>query len=292
MKPVSSDSLARIGRAQRERLFHVEFCALFLGEVRRAQLMQRFGIAEAAATRDIALYRGMAPENLSFDARHKLYRPSPAMTPLFAHDAQASLVALADGLGDDAAVPPLPHVRAERPVRPTALSLDVVAAVSQAIAAQTSLDVEYISTRSGRARRTIAPHALVDNGLRWHVRAFDAGAGAFRDFLLGRMGSPRRGEAAPEAADREHDEQWMRIVRLELKPHPRIAHPDAIVADFGMRQGRLELKLRAALVGYVARAWGIDTSSDASAPPDAFPVWLANRETLYDVESLSFAPGA
>lgn len=44
------DTLEQIGQSQRDRLFHIEFCALFLGLVRRADLMARFGVAQAAAT--------------------------------------------------------------------------------------------------------------------------------------------------------------------------------------------------------------------------------------------------
>jgi hypothetical protein len=42
----------------RERLVFIDFRCTFLGELRRADLMQRFGIGSAAATRDIAQYRG------------------------------------------------------------------------------------------------------------------------------------------------------------------------------------------------------------------------------------------
>ena len=50
----------------------------------------------------------------------------------------------------------------------------------------------------------------------------------------------------------DQDIQWTRIVELELVPHPaNVQHPDAIEADYGMSDGVLRLKARAALAGYV-----------------------------------------
>ena len=36
---------------------------------------------------------------------------------------------------------------------------------------------------SGKTQRVIVPFALVDTGLRWHVRAYDRKRNGFRDFL-------------------------------------------------------------------------------------------------------------
>ena len=49
--------LEDINQAQQERLFHIDFKLRFLGAVNRNDLVSRFGIKVAAATRDIALYK-------------------------------------------------------------------------------------------------------------------------------------------------------------------------------------------------------------------------------------------
>ncbi|MBT9100246.1 hypothetical protein KFZ76_21335 [Methylovulum psychrotolerans] len=51
------NGLDHLSRAQRERLAYIEFRLYFLGEARRQDLIQRFGIAPAVATRDFAQYR-------------------------------------------------------------------------------------------------------------------------------------------------------------------------------------------------------------------------------------------
>ena len=49
-----------LGQAQRERLAYIDFRLYFLGEVSRADIASRFGVAPAGATRDLAVYREAA----------------------------------------------------------------------------------------------------------------------------------------------------------------------------------------------------------------------------------------
>lgn len=58
---------------QRERLFYIEFLAVFSGQVTRKDLVGRFGISEPAATKDLALYVDLAPGMLDYDLRKKCY---------------------------------------------------------------------------------------------------------------------------------------------------------------------------------------------------------------------------
>lgn len=58
---------ASLGQAQRERLAYIDFHLYFLGEVSRADISSRFGVAPAGATRDLAVYREAAPKNIVFD---------------------------------------------------------------------------------------------------------------------------------------------------------------------------------------------------------------------------------
>ena len=50
-----------INQTQKERLSHIDFKANFLGTIGRNDLVSRFGIKQAAATRDITLYKDIAP---------------------------------------------------------------------------------------------------------------------------------------------------------------------------------------------------------------------------------------
>ncbi|HUX65502.1 MAG TPA: WYL domain-containing protein, partial [archaeon] len=62
----STSPLGKLSQTQRERLAFIEFRLYFLGEVGRTDLMQRFGVAPAGATRDFALYKELFPNNVAF----------------------------------------------------------------------------------------------------------------------------------------------------------------------------------------------------------------------------------
>ena len=100
---------------QRERLFHIDFKLYFLGELRRADVVERFETAPAGATRDIAQYREIAPENLELDSTTKTYRPTPEFVPLFEHQPQRVLTALSQGFGEGLGDQLQPMVRATMP---------------------------------------------------------------------------------------------------------------------------------------------------------------------------------
>jgi hypothetical protein len=50
-----NDKLAELTQSQRDRLAFIELRVRFVGEIRRQDLVGRFGIQSAAATRDLAL---------------------------------------------------------------------------------------------------------------------------------------------------------------------------------------------------------------------------------------------
>jgi predicted DNA-binding transcriptional regulator YafY len=288
---MAKEALDEVGQAQRERLFHIEFRAFFLGRLSRGDLIRRFGVKEAAATRDIALYRALAPGNLAFDGSTKTYLCAETFSPLFRHPPEQTLTAIAEGVGDDAVAETGPHVRTERPLRLNHPPIEIIAAVTRAIAERRPLRVDYLSLSSGLAERVICPFALVDTGVRWHARAFDRRSGEFRDFVLTRI---ERAELLPGAVapqeDREADDQWTRMVELELAPHPGVARPEAIARDYGMENGLLRVRMRAALVGYALLRLSVDATEDHRLSPDRHQLWLRNTPALYGVGNLAIAP--
>lgn len=174
-------------------------------------------------------------------------------------------------------------------VRP---DMGVLGAITRAICAKKAVRVNYLSLSSGSRKREIVPLALADNGLRWHVRSYDRERKRFSDFVLTRIANAQ--EVDDEVDEHEllaADEQWARMVDLEIVPHPGVKWPRAVEADYAMEGGALRVKTRAALAGYVLRRWGIDSTDDHRLDPSSHHLWLRNPQTLYGVESASLAPG-
>lgn len=279
-------------QAQRERLAFLELRAFFTGELRRSDIEARFGIKPAASSRDLALYREIAPDNLEYDMAGRCYRPSKSFHPVFDFNADRVLAWLLQGFGDGLDLGLKQAAPCEGPGQLTRPDLSVLGAVTRSICARRPIRISYLSLTSGNKRREAVPVALADNGLRWHVRAFDREKGRFADFVLTRISKVQElADAAAESELLPSDEQWARMVEMELVPHPGLDHVEAIEADYGMTDGVLRLKTRAALAGYVLRRWNVDSSSGHVLHPSSHHLWLRNPQSLYAVESAALAPG-
>ncbi|HXG29071.1 MAG TPA: WYL domain-containing protein [Nevskiales bacterium] len=290
---MSTERLPEMTQAQRDRLAFVELRLRFIGEIRRQDLVTRFGIQAAAATRDIAQYKALAPGNMEYDTKGKVYVRAAWFRPLFDFPPERVLVWLTRGYGDGEPIRWKGAVAHDGTGLPEKLDLELLSVLTRAIHRGAAVEVSYRALSSGLTTREIVPFALADSGLRWHVRAFDRKSGEFRDFVLGRLDDARIVTGA--VADHEkpdQDIQWNRITELELVPHPaNVQHPDTIEAEYGMEGGVLKVRARAAMAGYLLRRWNVDCTEDHSLKGSEYHLWLRNRQALYGVTNLVLAPG-
>ena len=285
--------LERLPLVQRERLSHIDFKLYFLGELRRADVVERFETGPAGATRDIAQYREIAPENLDLDQATKIYRPTPAFSPLFEHSPQRVLTALSQGFGEGIGDQLRPMVRCEFPNMLCLPKMSVLAPITRAINRGKAVRLGYTSVDSGWTERELVPLALVNIGTRWHVRAFDRKSREFRDFVFTRMETPTVLEDSPVLAEEtsENDDQWNRIIELELVPHPKHPRPEVVRLDYDLPpDGILNVRVRAATAGYMLRRWTVDCSPDHSLEGLEYALWLRDPLALYG-SNVYLAPG-
>lgn len=283
----------KLTHAQRERLAYIDLRAEFMGEVRRADLVSRFGIQTAAATRDLADYRAIAGRNLEYRSDSKAYVCSDLFRPVFDLPVERILNWLASGYGELGGPAARPIVASAGTSLPAQVRRAVLSTITRAINRQRAVQVSYRALSSGLTTRQIVPFAIADSGLRWHVRAYDRRSGEFRDFVLGRFEDARQLDGVPtDKESPDHDIQWSRIAELELVPHPaNVQHPDSIEAEYGMVDGVLQARVRAAMAGYLLRRWNVDCTKDHSLRGGEYHLWLRNREALYGVKNLVLAPG-
>ena len=263
-----------------------------MGEIGRPDLTNRFGVAPAGATRDLALYRKIAPQNIEFDGSRKTYRIGGDFAPIFEHAPQRVLSALSLGFGDGVNTDLQPLLSCESPSVLSSPQMDVLAPVCRAIHAKRPVAIQYHSMSNGKSERVIVPFALVDTGLRWHVRAFDRKTEEFRDFVITRIEAPKLLDEEAKANERQdNDIQWMRIVELDLVPHPRLSRPEIVRKDYGMRNGSKQMRVRAAVAGYMLLRWSVDASPDHSLKDEQYRLWLSDPLAMQGVENAKLAPG-
>lgn len=133
--------------------------------------------------------------------------------------------------------------------------------ILRAIREKLAIDIGYISLSSpDYLDRIIEPHALIFDGLRWHVRAYCRKNQAFRDFTLSRFNGVAdfEGKATHTV---EKDELWNTNVDVVIEADPRFnpQQKRIIEQDFQMINGQKVIATRAAFVNYLLRRLRIDS---------------------------------
>jgi hypothetical protein len=140
---MTAEQLPTLSQAQRDRLAFIEMRLRFFGEIRRQDLVERFDIQSAAATRDLALYKDLASRNIDYDAKAKCYVLGDGFEPVFDFPPERVLAWLTQGFGDGEPSALKCTVVSEIPSRLTHPDLDVLASVTRAIHLCRPLRIEY-----------------------------------------------------------------------------------------------------------------------------------------------------
>ena len=284
--------LDSISFAQKQRLAYIDFCLLFKGAIYRQDLINRFQVGLSAGSRDFGIYKELAPDNLSYDSREKRYFQTSQFKPVFEHDARRTLNKLANDISDGFDAIGDIHFPVEAPSSLNVPDIFIVARLVQAILNNKAVSVIYTSLSSGSNARELVPHSIVDNGLRWHVRAFDRKSQSFRDFVLTRISKVTIKDTPNDDESAQADTEWQRLIPLQLVPHPKnVEHPTAIEMDYGMENKQLLIEVRAAMAGYLLRRWNVDCTELGTLKGPEYQLWLQNRFTLNNVQNLAIAPG-
>lgn len=284
--------LEKLNYAQRERLAFIDFCLQFFGQIARADLINHFKTGLASCSRDLTLYRQIAPHNLELKHEDKQYYRTNEFQPVFNHNPEAVLSSLCRGFGDGLSNGSQPSEHCFDATRLIHPDSNVIATLMRAINNKTTVRCDYVSLTSGEGARIIIPHSIVNNGQRWHVRAFDGKSGEFRDFVCTRL--QNISEIYQPVSDNQladNDLSWNNIINVELRVHPSIKHKKAVELDYNMSNGLLHLEVREAVLGYLMRQWNVDCSLDASLAGNELHLWLANIKELQGIDSMAIAPG-
>ncbi|VAW66004.1 FIG00640418: hypothetical protein [hydrothermal vent metagenome] len=284
--------------ASRQRLQFIEIMAYYTGTISRSTLARAYGISDPAATKDLKLYNDLAPGNLEYNPSLFSFVPAAPFDEVFADLRPArvlpmfaqNLLSVDNPSGNE----PIYGISVEAlpfPVRLPEKAL--LAQIIRAIKTKSQLKVNYhsLSQRGDETSRNnefqpdelriIEPHALINNGLRWHVRAYSQQTYDFRDFVLSRFTQAEKLELAAESSQ-NYDDDWMELIALKLQPHPGLSGKQrtALDYDYRVQNGIIELEVRRALVGYLLQQMKVDTSVDHSQNPSAYQLVVSNRDEI------------
>ena len=129
---------------------------------------------------------------------------------------------------------------------------------------QLTLEVDYgsLSDADNFDGRIIAPHSIVMDGLRAHVRAFCFKNNAYRDFIVGRFRSmPVIEDKAAADIGAEFDHNWNTRVDLIICADPSLSGSQRqnIEMEYQMLNGQCVVETPIALLPYVMKRLRLDT---------------------------------
>ena len=252
---------------QQRQAFHaIELVLQWEGRLNTSHLMKLLAITRQSSSRLINDYKARYPEHLTYNASLKCYEPTEQSRPtLFSAGLENYINLMADRFcdyGSDAVGESTVLRMVSGHHSPSSL---IVRPIIQAIRHQLRLDVAYASiTSPDFEERIICPHTLINDGHRWHVRAWCEKNQDYRDFVLTRIRNVFDAEGK-SLHGREHDQGWNTWVTFSIEPDPRLdaARRRIVAMDYGMTvdvSGNLtrEYSVRAALLIYWLQQLRVD----------------------------------
>jgi len=267
--------------ATEQRFQFIEYQAFWLGSLNRVDLTSHFGISVPQASKDIAAYQSLYPQNIKYNHSEKRYFVTKEFAPHFielkpdvflngllreADDGQAPVLLPTEGI-------PIP----KRLIDPLVLQH-----LNECIANNQSVEINYQSMSPGKPDalwRRITPHSFATDGLRWHTRAYCHIDQKFKDFLLSRcLGSREPGASAASVHD---DIYWNKSFEIHLVPNPALSasQKKVVATDYGMRDARLTVSTRMAMLYYFEKRLRLDVAHLMDDPGEC-PVIIENKSAF------------
>jgi len=272
---------------QRLRFRMIEIIALWEGRLTTNHLCKSFNIGRQQASRDINVYIAEhAPENLEYDRKLKGYKPTATFKPRFCEgviDEYLHLLHRNKELGNTLELLNMQSAGIELLSVPTRhIKPEIMRTLLRAAREQLRVDVEYLSLSNNQPQgRIIVPHTLVNDGIRWHLRAWCEATESYRDFVLSRFrGIPELMTPSPHGATQ--DEHWQTHVTICIAANPHLNEEQKriIEEDYGMSFGEYRFEQRAALVQYTIDHLQVYYGDNPEINPLSIPLVLVNKNEL------------
>lgn len=280
----SEASLSSLKWDVHQRLTLLEATVFWTGELVTGFLTNTFSISRVQATKDIALYLSLRPDNLRYDRSLKRYLITEQFQPLLITGSPHECLQVLQT--SQSTAPPvvtlisnLPTIEVLAP--PTRrIDVTVLRPVLQAARFGLVLEIVYQSmTTPEPSIRNVLPHTLIFDGWRWHMRAFSYSHNEFRDFVLARV--HRAKVIGKPPASGPVDTLWETSLTVEVGPHQGLSDTQklAVERDYGMVDGKFSTTVRAALLPYLLLAMRLGPD-DLQREATTQQIVLLNRDEL------------
>lgn len=263
-----SGAMAKTPRGHQERLKAVEILLLWEGQVSRPRLAEIFDVHGTVLSRDMAAYAHLAPDNCEYDTSARAYVVTPYARPELTEGRFTEYEGLVGTL-------PMQGLRAgvnllSTQQHATNIQYRPFSRIHAAIREGKQIPIEYRSLNNPEAHeRTIRPHAFIQAGPRWHIRAYCDRAKEFRDFNIGRISRVDDPVCSllPEAKE---DLAWNTLIAVRLMPHPHLNAAQAQLVRDEYMAGTVAkvFEVRLPVCKYLVQAYRAAIDTTSQLPPD------------------------
>ena len=260
--------MAKTPSGHQERLKAVETLLLWEGRVSRPRLGELFDVHGSVLSRDMAAYADLAPDNCEYDTGARGYVVTPYARAQLTKGQFSEYEALVGTLALRGLRAGVELVSAQQ--HATHIQHGPFSRIHAAIREGKQIQIEYRSLNNPEAHeRALRPHAFIQAGPRWHVRAYCDKAKGFRDFNLGRISrvdDPVH-SLLPAA---EEDRAWDTLITLRLVPHPHLSAAQVQLVRDEYMAGTVArvFEVRLPVSKYLVQAYRAAIDTSRQLPPD------------------------
>ncbi|WP_107850347.1 WYL domain-containing protein [Oceanimonas marisflavi] len=281
-----------LSHAQWLRLRYVERQLLWERKITSRMIAEEFGVSPQQARTDVRAYQELAPGNvLDQDGGRKGYFPSDTFIPVLLGDNDLVWRATAEFQPPHAA-----HAQ-EIPIIHRAVPSRTLAVFLSAIERQGQVQARYASMEHPEGKsRTLTPTVIITVNGRQHVRAYDWGSSAFKDFVLARfLGLPEL--IAPSAAPPHEDTAWEITLPVRFIVNPALSKAQQGVIERDYLLEPREFSIRAPMIFYLCPENNLPKTDDEYAQainpsgqgPFVYPVLAVHAQTGEPIHKYRYA---
>jgi len=257
---VKNRRFGEFSNTQIERLEFIDFCLDFYGRVSRHDMTVCLQLATASCTRDLAMYRELAPGNMEMRHQDKSYYRTENFQPLFFSSPQKSLENLTryskqlfenTSLEGSNLMFNLDNSLAYPPV-------EIISVTNRAIVTRSVMRIDYQSLQLGKLHREIVPLVMFNGYRGWYVRAYDQDISRFCDFALTNIESAELLSKKIAVGDSLEDPKWNTQVTLNLSVHPSVLNKRAVELMYKMTGGSLILETNEVVAAHLLKRENVE----------------------------------
>lgn len=275
MSITNLDDLKRMrnSSAIQQRLEWLESRIFWIGEFKRKDLIDNFGISIQQATSDIRLYQSIAPDNLKYDGNVKRYLKTESAIPIFNQSPEKWLSVSHQ---ESKALRTIQCVKVN--VIRSNIQADILMNISRAYYKCQPISILYQSSQEEPPKWfTICPHSIVETSIRLHIRGWHIEKRQYCDIVPNRI-IEIRDTSHTEWVGPEADIEWNTFIDIELIPSRQKMEfqRQGIERDYKMADGVLKISTRACLIYYQLSAmYLVDAVREHQGEPPEHNIGLA-----------------